>query len=58
MTRCFLERLEIPGLDFAPAERRVDESAPALAIADPPIQFGQVPAFPNFRAKIGNDRSA
>ena len=55
LTRRLLERLEIPGLDLTLAQRGVDEPAPALAIADSRIQFGEVPALADFGAKVGDD---
>ena len=58
LTRRLLERLEIPGLDFAPVKRRVDKTAPALAVADPGVQFSHIPTLSDLRAKIGDDSSA
>ena len=58
MARCFPKRLEVPGLDLALAERSVDESAPALAIADLRVQFREVPALADLGAKVGDERRA
>ena len=55
LARGLSERLEIPGLDFALVERGVDEPAPALAFANPRIQFDEIPALSSLGAKIGDD---
>ena len=39
-------------------ERRVDKPASALALADPRVQFDEVPTFRNFGAKLGDERGA
>ena len=60
-TYCFdgvAERLEIPRLDLALAERGVDEPAPALAHAHAGVQFGEVPALGDLGAKVGDERRA
>ncbi len=58
LLRGVAERLEIPGVGPAPAERRVDETATALVSADAPVQFGEVPALRDLGAKVGDEACA